>query len=1015
MRFQCPHCQGIVAIEDAECGEPVGCGHCGEITMVPKTRFSPGVLIGDFIIRDVLGHGGMGTVYLAHQLSLDRPVALKILMEQLSRNSDFIVDFVKEARAAASLNHPNIVQSYAVGEEGGIYYFAMEYVEGKTLKQLLETEGVLPAQRALTIGMQVAEALDFAWKNKQIVHRDIKPDNIMLTARGVAKLADLGLARAAHETLDEDEDMVLGTPQYICPEQLLGQPMDVRGDIYSLGATLYHAVTGRFPFDAKTPQEIARMHLQALLTPANVVNPQVADTVSFILTKMMAKRLEDRYEDPQELIMDFSLVLRGEQPVGFAESRSPKLKRPTRSNLQASNIPAPNSSGRQVPVNSNTGRLSAGGLKHSAASSQLNTPLVPQPIVMEAPPSAAMPPIAQDDDGDSSEGATAAAAAEQAAADGDATNSGDGTESGEVGTTSTAGMAGRPNKRIKMKKGASTGVRRPTGSSPAAVVPGATTPASGAAPAHKGLGVKQLALIGAGVLVVLLIVVGVGVMVSLNHKYKPANQDQALELYFERKGADPSEREDYNKLLPYYSSAETYKDNDTTLREVVANTSNFAGKFPQSLFVLSADKVEWKTLVPTTMGIGHAEIKQYLTPLAGRIPQMQTQYEELLLRNLRAVKYKEYMDKRKVTEVQVTKENHQKEAEIQADQFATQRKTQLEGKIASFLQNTDQKKKKLPGEQATLRKSLVDAVYHKRFDQAAQDLTAQLTKLPGYTEALETAVPNVLKDDEAKAQQFELTTKGMPGVDAKALKAHLNEQFNTAGIAKLRRDLTGLIAADKQFYTDREAWFKQEQQMLAYAKEYFEKVGGSLDKLAGHELRMPELKVTKPAGAATNAKFKVVAISRDDITLGVVFSMMPDFKDVQAETRTMPLNALPTQHLVDLAKFAWGTENLGDLSIRKAAYLTLCGRPDGPTAAKAALLETSDDLQKFVTAELDALLAQKVEDHYYELVATDLKALVKADKKDVAIAQLKSVAALYGATDVYKKHAEELQKAVTAP
>ncbi|RMD79346.1 MAG: serine/threonine protein kinase, partial [Lentisphaerae bacterium] len=165
----------------------------------------------------------MGTVYLAHQISLDRPVALKILKEQYARDNSFILDFVREARAAAKLNHPNIVQAYAVGEEDGTYFFAMEFVEGKTLKRIMNEKRRLEWRRGFHIGMQVAEALDFAWKNQHLIHRDIKPDNIMITPRGVAKLADLGLARAATE-LQDDEEEVMGTPQYICPEQLLGQP-----------------------------------------------------------------------------------------------------------------------------------------------------------------------------------------------------------------------------------------------------------------------------------------------------------------------------------------------------------------------------------------------------------------------------------------------------------------------------------------------------------------------------------------------------------------------------------------------------------------------------------------------------------------------------------------------------------------------------------------------------------------------------------------------------------------------
>ncbi|MDP7399767.1 MAG: protein kinase, partial [Lentisphaeria bacterium] len=148
MRFQCHKCKGIVAIDDSEFGKPVGCGHCQNVTMVPESRFSKGAVVNDFVIQDVLGTGGMGKVYLAYQISLDRPVALKILLEKYAEEKEFIIDFIKEARAAARLNHPNIVQSYAVGAEEGIYFFAMEYVEGTTLKDVRDQRQKLPWREA---------------------------------------------------------------------------------------------------------------------------------------------------------------------------------------------------------------------------------------------------------------------------------------------------------------------------------------------------------------------------------------------------------------------------------------------------------------------------------------------------------------------------------------------------------------------------------------------------------------------------------------------------------------------------------------------------------------------------------------------------------------------------------------------------------------------------------------------------------------------------------------------------
>lgn len=314
MRFQCPFCRGIVAVENNDLGQNVQCGHCGEIVTVPFSRLATGAVISDFIILEELGRGGMGIVYLAHQISLDRPAAVKILAEHYANNAEFVVNFIKEARAAAKLNHPHIVQAYAVGEDEGIFFFAMEHIDGETMKQVLKREKIITVDQAVTIIQQIAEALDYAWKEARLIHRDIKPDNIMITKNGRAKLADLGLSKVAGEVDDAESDEVMGTPQYISPEHLTGAPMDVRSDIYSLGATFYNLVTGRFPFEGRTPTEIARKHLEEALVPPHMVNPDVPIAVGQVIEKMMAKNIKNRYQDAEQLVEDLRMVRRGKKP-----------------------------------------------------------------------------------------------------------------------------------------------------------------------------------------------------------------------------------------------------------------------------------------------------------------------------------------------------------------------------------------------------------------------------------------------------------------------------------------------------------------------------------------------------------------------------------------------------------------------------------------------------------------------------------------------------------------------------
>lgn len=294
-------------------GAQVQCGHCSNTITVPANRIEPGTVVGDFVIQQEIGVGGMGIVYLSHQLSLDRPAALKLLSGNYAGNTGFVEGFIKEARSAAKLNHPNIVQAYAVGEDDGIFYFAMEYIDGETMKEVLARENIIAPDRAIAIIEQITGALDYAWKEEHLIHRDIKPDNIMLTSSGRAKLADLGLAKMA-EDAESDGETIMGTPQYISPEHLTGEPMDIRSDIYSLGATFYQFVTGEFPYTGASAAEIAQQHLTGELVPPAVKNPSLPAGLSDVICKMMAPHAENRYKSAEDLLEDLRAV-KNNQPL----------------------------------------------------------------------------------------------------------------------------------------------------------------------------------------------------------------------------------------------------------------------------------------------------------------------------------------------------------------------------------------------------------------------------------------------------------------------------------------------------------------------------------------------------------------------------------------------------------------------------------------------------------------------------------------------------------------------------
>lgn len=270
-----------------------------------------------------LGKGAMATVYKARQLSLDRIVAVKVLPRKFSENPEFVDRFYKEGKAAARLSHNNIVQAIDVGvSPDGFHYFAMEFVEGQTLYDIMQPSPVgegrsFSEAEALDVMIQICDALDHAHK-RGLIHRDVKPKNILLTREGVAKLTDLGLARAMDDkqAAESEAGKAYGTPYYISPEQIRGDlDIDFRADIYSLGATMYHLVTGRPPFDGDTPSAVMHKHLRQALTPADHVNTALSAGVGEIIDIAMAKNRDERYQSTADMLEDLQAVRRGEPPV----------------------------------------------------------------------------------------------------------------------------------------------------------------------------------------------------------------------------------------------------------------------------------------------------------------------------------------------------------------------------------------------------------------------------------------------------------------------------------------------------------------------------------------------------------------------------------------------------------------------------------------------------------------------------------------------------------------------------
>ena len=317
------------------------------------TRKSTQRIQGYRIIRK-LGAGAMATVFLAQQESLDRPVAIKVLPKKFSENEEFLERFYKEGRAAAKLNDANIVQAYDVGNSGEYHYFVMEYVDGDTVYEQIVEKKKLSEKEALPIIRQVAKALKHAHE-VGFIHRDIKPKNIMISKNGDVKLADLGLARALDDQVaaEAEAGRAYGTPYYISPEQIRGKKnITPAADIYGLGATLYHMVTGNVPFSGKNPSDVMHRHLKQELVPPDHINSSLSAGFSQVIEMMMAKDVSQRYQNATDLIEDLDAVASGLSPQ-FAQPTLDFAKLAEVVKVTSSNDPVQqNTSGTSTQISS---------------------------------------------------------------------------------------------------------------------------------------------------------------------------------------------------------------------------------------------------------------------------------------------------------------------------------------------------------------------------------------------------------------------------------------------------------------------------------------------------------------------------------------------------------------------------------------------------------------------------------------------------------------------------------------
>ncbi len=281
-----------------------------------------GKKLAHFEVERLLGRGGMGAVYLGHDTSLDRPVALKVLAPEIAHDPEVVARFVREARAQARLRHPNVTQIYYIGEADGVHFFAMEYVDGPALDTVLERGEPMAWDQALEYAISTARGLRAALA-EGFIHRDVKPSNLMLDRESGVKILDFGLVKSLRGDAELTRDgAIIGSPLYMAPEQGRAEAVDHRSDIYSLGCTLYHLLTGRPPFNAPSPVGIISMHVTDKAKPVRVLAPEVPPAVDKLVERMMAKDPAQRIAGYDELIRELEAARPGRREHSGLRNRA---------------------------------------------------------------------------------------------------------------------------------------------------------------------------------------------------------------------------------------------------------------------------------------------------------------------------------------------------------------------------------------------------------------------------------------------------------------------------------------------------------------------------------------------------------------------------------------------------------------------------------------------------------------------------------------------------------------------
>jgi serine/threonine-protein kinase len=324
--FRCQKCDVKIEADGSYAGSVAECPNCGNTVMIPAQGVMTGMIIDDFKIESLLGSGVLGEVWQGTQISMRRPVAIKILSPALTLNPQLVARFMQEVKNAGRLNHPNIVSAIKAGSKGDIYYLATNFVKGRSLRGLMNNKMPFDERSALKIAESVAEALLYAWEKHSLMHSDLNPGHVIIDPTGKPKLIDLGISKSiAEDTTITSTGIILGSPPFMSPEQVLGkESLDCRTDIFALGAVLYNMATGHPPYDDINPGKVFIKQLKEPFPSAKERNPKISDNLDRLIETMTARKRVYRQKTWNAVLVDIRLVLKGQSPVTSRPPRSRK-------------------------------------------------------------------------------------------------------------------------------------------------------------------------------------------------------------------------------------------------------------------------------------------------------------------------------------------------------------------------------------------------------------------------------------------------------------------------------------------------------------------------------------------------------------------------------------------------------------------------------------------------------------------------------------------------------------------